>query len=129
MIWDQVVRAIVARLEADAELVQLLGGAHVYRMGARRDVRTPSVEWFIVSAIPTENFERCLIQLDIWAKSYSQATEIERRLQKCLHRDLPEEVEGLWMFLQWVQSRDHGDPKEGLVHRSVDFRFEPVRAR
>lgn len=121
------VTAVVARLRADTTLVFLLGGSYFYRAAAVRAPQIPSVEYTVVSAVERENTERVLMQFDVWARGYAQALAVEARLRVLLHRLLPEEMEGLLMFAQYADARDHEDPEPGVAHRSVDFAFEPAR--
>lgn len=127
MRWDVAQRAILARLETDSELIGILGGPHIYRSGSRRNARVPSVAYTNIATVPTERYESMLVQFDVFARSYAEAVSIEARLRAQLARDLPEKVGDVWMFLEWVAARDHPDPDEGTVHRSIDFRFQPVR--
>lgn len=127
MRWDAALQAILSRVASDPELVLILGGAHVYRAGARRNVRVPSVEYTVIAAVPSERYETMLVQFDAFGGTYAQVVSIVERLRATLSRDLPEDVGGVWMFLEWVAARDHPDPNEGIVHRSIDFRFQPVR--
>jgi hypothetical protein len=122
-----VVQAVVARLRADAALVAALGGERIYRNGAFREKEIPSVEWFVVAAPPAENTVAVLMQLDVWATSYAQAETIAARLLANLHRELPEPVAGLPMFLQYRDRRDYPDADPGVVRVSLDFVFEPAR--
>jgi hypothetical protein len=125
--YEAVLLALVARLEADADLLGLLGGPHVYRSGAHREKRVPSVEWFVVSEVLRENTFRLLIQWDIWAHSYGRAAAIDRRLRRILHREVPHTVGGVLMWMQVESARDVPDPEPSLVHRALDMSFEPAR--
>jgi hypothetical protein len=129
MKWDDAVRALIATWDADAELTTALGGQHTYRSGAFREPRVPSVEYFVVSTILTENTERVRLQVDIWATSYAQVVAIERRLRELVHRDLPHTLGGVLMWTQVIDSRDVPDPQPRVVHRSIDVMLEPARER
>lgn len=129
MRWDDAVRAAVARLEADATLTGLLGGAHVYRAGARRQPQIPSVEWFGITTRLEENTEPITVQFDIWARGYAAAVAIEGRLRALLHSDTPVDWAGLKLWSQYQDGRDHEDPEPGVVHRSVDYELKPARER
>lgn len=124
---DTAILAVLARLESDAALVDLLGGVRIYRSGNNEDPQIPSVEYRVVSSPLRENTVRVLVQFDVWAYGLPGAKAIQDRLVALLHRDLPEEVEGVPMWLQYQDSRDNGDPDPRVVHRSVDFLFEPAR--
>jgi hypothetical protein len=135
MMWDIVIPAWVALLEQDADLVAALGGPHIYPAQAARAVRIPSVEWVIVSDRESELFNPVMVQVDIWARGVAAAAVIERRIRALTHRDVSRELvldeyEGLRLWTRYIDSRTHeyrADP--GVVHKSIDIQFEPVRAR
>ena len=130
MMWDVVVSAWVALLEGDAALVAALGGEHVYPAQASRKVRIPSVEWSLVGDREEESFNPITLQADYFAKSVAQAVVIERRIRQLTHRDTSRELGGHRMWTRYLDSRSHDYPAEpGVVHRSLDFLFEPLRAR
>jgi hypothetical protein len=135
MMWDVVLPAWVALLEADEPLIELLGGAHIYPASAARKVRVPSVEYSIVDDRETELFNPMRVQVDYWARGLEAAAAIERRIRMVTHRDVARELEvdeyeGLRLWTRYMDSRTHPYPAEqGVVHRSMDFQIEPVRAR
>jgi hypothetical protein len=132
---DDVVRAFVAALEADAALVALIGlggdgTPNIYRAGANRDPQIPSVEWRRITDRAAENTEPMLFQFDVWARGYAAAMAIEHRIRRVL---LPYgdsgavTLDGLPMLAELDDSRDHEDPEPGVVHTSLDIRFEPAK--
>lgn len=137
---DDVIQAFVAALEGDSALMALVGthpltGApNIFRAGANREPQIPSVEWRRVSDTLAENTEPMLFQFDVWAKAgagrqaYSNAMAIEARLRAVLHRDGANlTLGGIPMLASLDDSRDHEDPEPGVVHTSLDFRFEPAK--
>jgi len=127
--WDAVEQAIVAALSADDELLAILGGARIYPASASRKVEIPSIEYFMVADIERESLESVVIQIDYWARGRAQAAQIERRIRHLLHADTRRTLGGIEMATLYLDSRDHDHPEPGVVHRSLDFRFEPVRER
>lgn len=123
MKWDLALDAIVDRVKADAQLRTALGGPRI-RETADGKPEFPSVTYMIVSGPLRENTERMVMQWEFWARAETTARTIERRLRALLHRDLPELVGDMPMWLQLVDRRDHNDPEPGTVHRSLDFAFE-----
>lgn len=128
MMWDRVVPEWLDLLEADADLIDLLGGQHIYPAQAAREVRIPSVEWLLVLDSEEENFNPFLVQVDYWARGAVKAAAIERRIRMITHRDTAREIGGIRLWTQYEDSRSHDYPAEpGVIHRSLDFRFIPGR--
>lgn len=131
MTWDEVMESgILPLLEGDAQLLTALGGEpHIYAAQATRPVRIPSVEWQLTDDVVTEVFNPLEVQFDYWANSMAQARAIEGRLRKLLHRDVRRTLGGINMSTLYVDSFTHEYPQPGITHRSLRFRFEPVRRR
>lgn len=127
---DDVIQAFVAALEGDEALITALGGEHIYRAGANREPQIPSVEWRRITNGIAENTEPMLFQFDVWARGYAAAMAIEARLRAVL---LPRQgsgaitLGGLPMLAELDDSRDHEDPEPGVVHTSLDIRYEPAK--
>lgn len=122
-------QAAVAALNADSALTSALGGQHVYPASAARPHRVPSVEWFVVFDRYEESLNPIVIQFDYWAGSMGQAATIEARIRAVLHSDMRRQFGGVDAATLYDDSRTHDHPTPGVVHRSLDFRFEPVRER
>jgi hypothetical protein len=128
--WDKVLPAWVALLQADAELMAALGGAHIYPAQAATAVRIPSVEWLIVNDRETELFNEITVQVDFWARGTGRAATIESRLRMLTHRDTSRELGGMRMWTRYLTSRTHQyNAEPGVTHRSLDFLFEPLREK
>ena len=128
MRWPAVMQAVVTALNADAALVAELGGQYVYPAQSSRPVRIPSVEWSMIGDAVGEVMERVIVQLDYWATSMPEAVTIEARIRAVLHNDVRRTFGGIDMATSYLDSRSHEHPEPGVVHRSLDFLFEPVRA-
>lgn len=134
MRWDDVARAVVAALAADTVLTTALGtdadgDVPIYPANANRAVRVPSVEWFMVFDRYDESLNPMLMQVDYWAKGQASAVTIEARIRAVLHSDVRRTFAGVDCATLYDDSRTHDHPDPGVVHRSLDFRFEPVRER
>lgn len=127
MRWVDALDAALAVLTADTELLAALGGAHVYRMGASREPRMPSVEWFVVSTAPGESTQVLRTQWDLWAPSMASALMIETRLRALLDHRRIATLGGVQMWVRLEDARDLPDPEPGVIHRLLEFVFEPVR--
>lgn len=123
------VKAAVSALTGDSSLLGVLGGPHVYRSGATRKRRVPSVEWMIVSSPLRENTQRVMVQFDQYGVTYDQVMQIEACMFAVLHRENQvATIGGLRMLSHYDDGRDHpDDASEGEVRRSIDFVFEPAR--
>jgi hypothetical protein len=133
----QVVQAFVAALEADAALVALIGlgpdgTPNIYRSGANRAERIPAVEWRLVFGSIRENTDDLVYQFDIYARGTEQQMDIQERIVEDL---LPQygsgsvTLDGLTMLASMEDGsvQDHPDPEPGVVHTSLDIRFEPAK--
>jgi hypothetical protein len=129
MMWDEILPLWLALLEADAVLIAELGGFHIYPAQSARPVRIPSVEYTLpIIDIEEENFNPFTVQVDYWARGVPKAAAIERQIRAITHRDTAREIGGYRMWTEYVDSRSHQYPAElGVVHRSLDFRFTPLR--
>ena len=130
MMWPEVIQAWVALMNADAALIAALGGQHIYPAQAARAVRVPSVEYSLVSDIEEESFNPIIVQVDYWAKGTAASATIERRIRRLTHRDTARTLGSLRLWTRYLDSRSHQYPAElGVVHRSLDFEFTPVRGQ
>lgn len=130
MTAQEVIRAVIAHLRADPELMQALGSAErIRRSRDMAQVDTPLLTYSLIDDGYSENTTRVLTQWDIWARGLSQAFVLEARLKALLHSDLPVVVGGVGMWMLYQGGRDHADPEPDIVHRSFDFLFQPIRER
>lgn len=129
MRWPDVMRALVARLEADAELMGLLGGPHIYRTQDIREVRVPSVAWTRVSDVEEETVEAVLIQWDLFARTEAGEEGVLRRLRALLASDTVEIVAGVRMWMRYDGGRELEPPEPGTRHSALDVTYQPLRER
>lgn len=126
MIWAEGVQAVITTLEEDELLIAALGGVYIFRNGEHNEYRVPQILWSGVWSRIDENTEPFMVQIDVYANDINAYIAIERRLRRLLHRDTPQELQGILMFTQLDDARDHNDG-EDVIHRSLDFRFELAR--
>lgn len=129
MKWADALRALLGRAEGDAALMAALGGPHIYRSGTHRKPRIPSVEYTVVVSTLSEAMEPVLSQWDIFAESEAQLLAIEKRLRRLFHWGGWRRVGSVSMSSTYEDSRGHPEPEPGRLHRSIDFRHQPVRHR
>lgn len=129
MRWHEVVPAWLERLNADAELTTLLGGAHIYPEQASRPVRIPSVEWSTPHTdIEGEWTNRFGFQVDYWAHGVHKGKSIERRLRLLTHHDYGQVLDGERLWFRYVERRPIPYTAEpGVLHVALDFVVECVR--
>lgn len=134
MMWTTVVPKIIARLLADTDLVEALGGPHIYRNRTRKTTQIPGVYWKLVDEGVGENTSEVRIQWDIWANSTAVQAAIANRLYALMHKDLHWEVDGLLLWSQYVESGDVNnnqadipEEEQGVLHIALDFIYVPGR--
>lgn len=129
MRWDVVVPAVVAALEADAALIAELGGENIEHMESNEAREIPSIRYTMIYDTEEEVMNPIGVQVDYWARNIEQAFVIEKRIRTVLSTPVRRVFGGIEMLTQYVDGRDMDDPQPGVVHRSLDFRFEPVKQR
>jgi hypothetical protein len=131
MMWHLVLPAWVEMLKADLELSAELGGPHIYVAQSARPVRVPSVEYTLpIIDREEELFNAITVQVDYWARGAPKAAAIEGHIRRLTHRDTARVLGGFRMWTLYQDSRSHQYPAElGVVHRSMDFLFRPLRAK
>jgi len=136
VIWDEVTQAMVAALQADAQLVALLGDAtRIFAMEEGVERRIPGVGYQLIYEAEEEVLNPIIVQIDYWAAkdgttpARAQAALLEQRIRRVLHHPIRRDFGGIEMATLFVESRDMDDPKPGVIRRQLDFRFEPVKRR
>lgn len=104
-----------------------LAAVAIRRTGEIREVVVPSVGWTVVTVTPGDGAESVMLQLDLWAETYTALLTMEGEVRAALDRPICFEVEGLRMLSVFISSRPHPDSTEGEAHASLDFRLEAVR--
>lgn len=129
MIWPDALQALLDRLNADTELLNLLGGEpHIYQSTDARAGRVPSIGFTVIWDREEEVTAPFEVQWDVFAP-HASAVALERRLRKLVKADTPRVIGGVWMWMLFQDARGHGHPDAGVRHRSFDVRYEPIRPR
>lgn len=129
MKWDDVLAAVIAALRADSALMTALGGARIVPMESGVERKVPDLRYTLIFDREEEVMNPILVQFDYWAKDRAQAVVIESRLRTIVGARVRRTLGGVEMATLYEDSRDGTDPQPGVVHRSLDFRFVPVRNR
>jgi len=125
------IKAVVAALRADGDLVTLLDGTHIYKTRTRKEIRTPGVYWSRVSTKTSENEIVSAFQFDIFASDVETCFLIEARLYALLHHDTPVTIGSvtMWSWLEEAHDEDDRDDTEleGVQRNTVKYRFTQIR--
>lgn len=130
MIWDDVLRALVAALRADTALQALLGADYLKRIKrtSEGELKIPGVTYQVVSSPLEENTESMTVQWDEWGIGYAAIVAIEERLRALMHADGVITVGGIRLWARVLDARDHEDPEEKVAHRSIDIEYTFAKA-
>lgn len=136
MRWYDAMTAVVSRLQNDAALVAVLGSSdRIYHRAARREKVVPSVVWFSYSDVEFEVMNPIEVQFDLWAKATNTRTVghnmaiMEHAVRRRLHQDAWVQFDNVNMSSMLLTARDVFDQGDNEMHRQLDFRFTPLRAR
>lgn len=124
----QIANKCATKMVADAALVGLLGGEHIYRNRTRKNIKVPGVFYTIVSEVLDQNEVVVVIQWDVWAHDTAQQVAIEQRLYELMHSDLPMDYSGLLMWSEYGGRNDLTDgEEEAQQHSALEFRYSTAR--
>lgn len=127
MVVIELLNAVVPLLKADATLVELLGGQHIYRNRSRATIQNPSVTYSVLWNGVLENNSPVTIQFDIWGKTYESCLRVEQRLYELLHSDVATELGGMRMWSFFDGSFDFHEEDQSDYHRGAVYKFIPAR--
>ncbi len=121
--------AWLARLNGDATLVGLLGGAgRILAAQASRPVTIPSIEWQVYGDTEEESFNPVSVRLDLFVTGVAKADQVEARVRNLSHRDTAQAIGSVRGWIRHLDTRDIEFPSQpGVVHRALDFTLEAVR--
>lgn len=130
-IADQLMKGWLARLNADEELEDLLGGTgRIVVASASQAVTIPSVEWMLYGDTEGESFNRVFVRLDLFIKGAVLCGDVEARIRAISHRDTSQMIGTIRGWIRYLDKRDMDFPSQpGVVHRALDFSLEAVRTK
>lgn len=128
MRWPAALEALLDHIEADAELVRLLDGRHVYHTPDIREYRSPMVGYTVLFFGEEEVFEPFTVQWDVVAPP-ELVMKITARLRRLVSADAEREVGGVRLRMLFEGGRPHEQPAIGVQRHSFDVRYEPLRER
>jgi hypothetical protein len=128
MNWDRTWDAVATLLEADADITAVVGSA-IYLDG-ERPYAVPSMTATLVVDTEGEVWAPADWQLDVYARTMTAVTRVERAIRRILDGPAPIiEVDGVGVLTRFLAGRTTRGPEtDQWYHRSLDFRLEPVRA-
>jgi hypothetical protein len=136
MRWDEVLVPAIAALEADSGITIEIGDAdRIWPAEQTREPEFNSIEWFIVSDVETELYNRLLVSWDIRVRgdevksAQRRCADVERRLRRILTRPADGRIGGVFVNGRIEDSRTMPVPERDMYHRQVDVLFEPLRER
>jgi hypothetical protein len=130
MRWDTVIPlAVVAPVMADADVQSVLGATPAFFMAGEREFRVSSMRWTLIADTEAENFERTLVQIDLWVHSLTELRTLSRALRLILHREIEYTIGGIKLWSEYTGTRPLLGAVDGTLAHSLDFRLTYLRAR
>lgn len=127
MRWDDAINAVLDRLRSDTALIDALGGDRIARADGSVTPQVPGITYQVTSSRRAENEETVFTRWDLRAPTTGEVVTIEERLQADLDRAVPETVNGVPMWLEYVDGWDVPESPAGTVHRTVLYRFRLLK--
>jgi hypothetical protein len=128
MRWPDALAALLDHVEADADLVALLGGPHVYHTPDIREYHVPMVGYTVLFFDEAEVYEPFAVQWDVVA-SPDRVHAIAARLKRRVSAGTPRTVGGMQLRMLFEGGRTHEQPQIGVQRLSFDVRYEPLRSK
>lgn len=131
MRWPEVAQAIVATLEADAEVMALVGGPDGVLKDGDQDFHVKKLLYKIVGLVQTENWEPCRIQFTWFTRTDEDLVAGELALARLFGIDGVGVFAGLEMMAQYANGSrtDVEGLSDGIRGSSTDYIFTPKRSR
>lgn len=130
MMWDHVIRRVLAAIADDSELSAIYGARVRAAAVGDFDPSVATLEYTLIGDTEGELWSPVILQLDQWAPKFDVVTRSERRLRGLFHRDLPVDFDGLAMWCQYQDGSTLAAPnRDGVSGRGIRFRFTPIRER
>lgn len=126
--WVDALQALLDLVVADAVILDLLDGPHVWELSEEREARIPSIAYTLITDDQEENVDPFLVQWTLFADPET-IVPLERRLRQLVVSRADRTVGGVRMRMIYQGGRGHPSPREGARQRSFDVRYEPARRR
>lgn len=119
----------LARLNADATIVGLLGANGFYPAQSGIPVTVPSVHYSTSYNPEGELFEKAGIRLDLFIRGATKAAALEQRIRDLSHRDISQVLGSRRCWIRYLDAADVPFPSDpDVTHRALDFELETVRS-
>lgn len=128
MNWWEVWTNVLAALEADADIAEVMGEA-IFLDGDRA-IEIPCITALLVVNLEEEVYAPADWQFDLYTNSMDQLIQVEKAMMRLLGQPLPvtlEEAELSSEFIAGTLLR--GPERDPYYRRTLEFRFTPVRSR
>jgi hypothetical protein len=126
MMWDHVMKRVVALILADTAMSNVCGAA--VRMAGTGDLNNPVLEYFLITDGENELWAPFEIQFDLWTQSAQVNRDGERRLKQLFHRDVPYVLDDINIRSWYNDGAMLATPNRSNFHgRGLRFWFTPLR--
>lgn len=126
MMWDHVMKKVVAKIIADPELSAIFGDS--VRMAGVSDQKVPVLEYTLIGDAESELWEPIVIQFDLWTKTAVIGRTAERLMRSRFHKDLPQTIDGVRLWTTYSDGSMLATPdRSSFVGRALRFHFTPLR--
>jgi hypothetical protein len=124
----KVIETMISALRTDSALTALTWQPAIYKNMSRKDIIIPGIFWSVVSATPTENEWRIVVQWDVWGATADQQFQIEARLLAVMHKDVAIDFgNNVILWSRCINRHDDLDDEQGTYHSAMEFEYRPIR--
>lgn len=127
MRWNVVMEALLGLVEADADVVSVIGDPPALFMVGERDHQVPSVQWSLLTDPQGEVWGAAMTQWDLFTKTVPQMVTLERGIRRVLHRESLFVVDGHQLISRLSGDGGFTGPRDGQIARRLDFRTQYIR--
>jgi hypothetical protein len=128
MTWVELLEALFATVLADEEILEILGGPHLFELSEEREIQVPSIGYTLVFDGEEEIVNPVLVQWSLFGDP-DTLIALEERLRQLVTARAPREIGGVLMRMMYDGGRSHPSPQPGVRYRSFDVRYESARRR
>jgi hypothetical protein len=124
--WTKVEPAFVSIVDADTTYVAMMGGQKLIPADSPRARTVPQTRYSLIWDLPGENTANVGYQFTVWTETREKVAAAHDRLKALLHRRKVT-VNGVTMWMLYMETREHRDTQPGVGAVELDFRFVPVQ--